>query len=340
MPSLSRSRNALVLVALLFALWGQAPSPVTSVHVNAQHAASSCALPNFPDATCTGYAYTGVTLAAYSGPTTITVAGTTIDSKEITSCLKIEANNVTIKRSYMHGCTGAYVIDNYATDAVGGTNLLIEDTKIECNNAPGGIAETAIADSNYTLRRSDVSLCENGPWGENDSLPSGTVTIVDNFIHNLQCYGGGDPHIDGVQLQDHGHDVTVQHNRIYGSCDGATAGQHGNSAVFPGGDMTNITVTQNLLAGGGWTLYCNQEARGLGTNNFFTLNRFYTTLWGVKVGSIGPTDSCSDEPNFSATCYPSGATLLPSDFQCSSPPDPVALLVRWFRSSGWVPARV
>ena len=41
----------------------------------------------------------GTTLTPYSGPTTITTAGTVIDDKEITSQLNINANNVTIENS-------------------------------------------------------------------------------------------------------------------------------------------------------------------------------------------------------------------------------------------------
>ena len=53
----------------------------------------------FPTPETTGYKHTGVTLTTYTGPSTITVAGTVIDAKQITTCLTISAPNVTIKRS-------------------------------------------------------------------------------------------------------------------------------------------------------------------------------------------------------------------------------------------------
>lgn len=315
---------SIIALLLTVVVLAQSPRPATGVFVAAPAATSSS---TYPDTTNTGYAYTGVTLTAYTGSLTITVAGTTIDSKDITGCVVNQAANVVIKRSFIHGCTGNYVIDNFATSTTGGTNLLVEDTTIICNNVPGGIAETGISDSSFTARRVDITKCENGIFAENDDSASYTVLIIDSYIHDMQCYGGGDPHIDGVQLQDGGRNITMQHNRIYGSCDGATAGQHGNSAIFYSGNMHNVVLTDNILSGGGYTLYCNQLARGAGSGNSYTNNKFYT-LFLATIGSNGPTADCGDEAPSETTaftgnvCYPSGTALTGATNVCDSTPPP------------------
>lgn len=271
----------------------------------------------YPDATNTGYTPTGVTLTPYTGPTTITTAGTVIDSKDINSCLLINANNVTIKRSYIHASC-FYLIDNYASESGGGTGLLIEDTDLQCTTFVKGM--TAISDRNFIARRVNITGCENGIYITTN------VTLEDSFVHNLTCYNPStDPHIDGVQFTADGNNLTIQHNRIYGTCDRNQAGDDGNSAIFVNSPSTNsnVLVTNNILAGGGWTLYCNQGRAA--TNSSYTNNRF-SNVFHATVGSIGLTDQCGDEVFTGNICNESGQAVTASTMSCSGtatpPPGP------------------
>lgn len=282
------------------------------------------AVSTYPDATNTGWAPTGVTLTPYGGPSTITTNGTTIDSKEITTCLTIQANNVTIKRSWIHGCTGTYAIDNYASGS-GGTGLLLEDLTLDCPTTEAG--HTGVADSNYTARRVKVNGCENGLWAENDGLPSGTVLIEDSYIERvLSDAAPGGPHPDGIQIPSNGHDITIQHNTIINTANGTTSNPS-NSAVTMGGAIVNLTLTNNLMAGGGYTLYCNQTAFGGGPTNVVYTNNHFSTRFALTVGSNGPTADCSDESSaFTGNkCHEANTSLSASDGSCPSAPEPVPL---------------
>ena len=76
--------------------------------------------------------------------------------------------------------------------------------------------------------------------------------------------------MDGIQMATghfvDGHvvpgalDVTIRHNTIYAI---DPNGEFGTSAIISGhGSDVNILIEKNLLAGGAFTLYCEQDAKG------------------------------------------------------------------------------
>jgi hypothetical protein len=241
--------------------------------------------PAWPDATNTGVP-SGTSLTVVNGNLDITTAGTVVENKDVRGCIHVTAPDVIIRKSKV-SCADFYVIDNEST------NLLIEDVTVDCQN----LHHTGIVWSNYTARRVNVSACENGLWAENN------VVIEDSYVHDIIPYDPvTDPHTDGIQIPSNSTNITIRHNRIYGQY--SSANSFGNSAIFigtgPSNSMTsNITVTNNLLAGGGYTLYCNQGGRG--TNSAYTDNRF-STIFSPKVGGIGPWTDCADE-NISGNVY-------------------------------------
>ena len=106
--------------------------------------------------------------------------------------------------------------------------------------------------------------------------------------------------------------------------DGTTAGtrspsttfaslRHRNFLVFwvaaiisnSGGD-TNVLIENNLLAGGGWTLYC--ESGGTGTN-YRVINNRFSRKFGPKVGYFGPSTECSDETQSGNVYHETGRPL-------------------------------
>jgi hypothetical protein len=238
--------------------------------------------PAFPDATTTGVP-PGTSLAPLVGDQTITTAGTVIEDKLITGSVIVNASATgTIIRRCRIQSSGFYVIYNYATT---GTPLLVEDCELdglETNN-------TAIADSNFTARRCNIHSAENGA-----SLLS-DVTIEDCYIHDL--FNGGEAHADGIQIADAGDSITINHNRIY-CVDSALA--LGTSAIImpsvAAGGASNVAVTNNLFAGGAYTLYGVQN--GPGTNLTITGNRF-TTQFASLCGAFGPWTDCTDEQTVS-----------------------------------------
>ena len=183
----------------------------------------------------------GTTLTAYTGPSTITTAGTVIDSKKITSCLVIKANDVTIKNSLIQSaCFFNVLSDN------GNTGIKLTDVEIDGRNNTG--SDSAVNGGGYTCLRCNIH-------GTIDGFKAGTdVTIQDSWIHDLAMTN--DSHNDGIQSLGTTK-LTITGNTIV-LADGAT------SAVIlstgSASDMRNVTITDNLLGGGAFTVYGGYQA--------------------------------------------------------------------------------
>jgi hypothetical protein len=249
----------------------------------------------FPDASNTGVP-AGTTLSAYTGPSTITTANTVIDGKSI-GCIRVSAPGVIIRNSKI-SCTGGYAVFSGDGD-YSGTPLLIQDSDISCNNSGG----TAVGEANFTLRRVDISGCENG--GDINQ----SVTIQDSYVHDL--YNSASAHTDGFQFA-FGHlengsvvagslNVTIDHNTIYGM---GADGSFGTSAIISNrGADKNVLIQNNLLAGGAVALYCEQGARG---TNYRVLNNAFTRRFSPKVGYYDISTDCSDETQSGNYIYETG----------------------------------
>ena len=241
----------------------------------------------------------GTALSAYTGPSTISTPNTAIVGKTL-GCIRVTAPGVVIRNSRI-SCGGSVAIASFDGD-YSGAALLIEDSEIECQNRAGS---HGIGDANVTARRVNIHSCENG-LDVNQN-----VVVEDSYIHDL--YNGGGSHLDGIQLAGHwtgsgfaqgAVNVTVRHNTIYGVGPG---GSFGTSAIISnsGGD-TNILIEGNLLAGGAYTLYCEQGTKGV---NYRVLNNRFSTRFGPKVGYYGPSTDCSDETQSGNVYHETGMPL-------------------------------
>lgn len=301
--------STLALIALLsvVGLGFQAPGAVTGVHVAAPRT-------SYPDETNTGYLPTGVTLTP-SGGLTISTNGTVVDSLDITGCVTVNANNVTIKRSRVT-CNGTHAILN------NGLNLLVEDTTISCSDRAG---PSGIHESNYTARRVDVSQCENGMWAGDNTL------VEDSYIHDIMEYdlpdclddppgSDTDPcHMDGIQTGFTDNNVIIRHNRIYGEYRGGV--QFGNSAMTAGGCATNYLFENNLVAGGGYTVRCELSCT---TTNYRVLSNHFSSIFINKVGGFGLQNECTlHGVTFSNNvCHETGAAVTSGTSTCGPAPAP------------------
>jgi hypothetical protein len=223
---------------------------------------SSC---GYPDATNTGVP-AGTTLTPKSGDMQITQAGTVIDGIDLTGCITIWAPNVTIKRSKIR-CDGPYGIFSYARNYSGG-GLQITDVEVDCMGTP----TTGIASYGFTATRVNVHGCVNG-----FAIDSGDV-VQDSYVHDLYTANASTDHSDGLQIP--GGSTTVRHNTIINSSPGGTS-----AIIMAQTGVSNLTIDNNLLSGGGFTLYCPRQS---GTNVQVTNNRFGTFGYGASIGcSVG-----------------------------------------------------
>jgi hypothetical protein len=241
---------------------------------------SLCPLPSYPTAACTGVP-PGTSLTVVTGDITVTTADTVIEGKDIRGCVIARAPGLVIRRTKITGCV-------YSHDGYTGAGVLIEDSDIGCNDARGS---TAVGDTNVTVRRSNIHNCENG------FDVDGNLTIEDSYIHDLLPYDPlTDPHTDGLQITPVGHDITIRHNTIL------VPG--GTSAVIAprvtDGVVSNVLIRDNLVAGGSYTLYCQQNGRG---NDFRVIGNHFSTMYSAKVGEYGPWTDCEDETEVTGNVY-------------------------------------
>lgn len=190
----------------------------------------------------------------------VTTPGTVIDAVDISGTLEIRASNVTVKRSRIRGSAYAVV---RVSDGLSG--VVFEDVEVDglgtTSNA-GGINGPA------TVRRADIQRVENGV------VPGSGSLIVDSWIHNLAAPGA--PHYDGVQIDGGLANIVIRHNTI-------TVPEQTAAVMIDNyfGPISNMTVDNNLLSGGTYTVYSDgQFSGGPITGVKIINNRFGVHLYG------------------------------------------------------------
>jgi hypothetical protein len=216
----------------------------------------------FPDGTNTGVA-AGTKLAIVNGSYVVSQAGAVVDGQEIHGCVEVRAANVTIRNTRILGNDCFYAVRNFST------GLRLENDEITC----GGSGGTGVTSDNYTVVKSNVYGCENG------FNVHSNVVVQDSWIHNL--YYGPGAHTDGAQFNQGGGPITFSHNTII-------APDSGNSAIimWDEADPQNhdVLISNNILANGGFTLYCPRTAS---SNVKIVNNRFGEFGYGQVNGCTG-----------------------------------------------------
>ena len=82
--------------------------------------------------------------------------------------------------------------------------------------------------------------------------------IQDNYIHDLKANLAGSPHYDGIQIEGSVSNVVIRHNTVINDYGQTSAVMIDN--YF--GPISNITVDNNLLVGGGYTIYVDGQFTG------------------------------------------------------------------------------
>lgn len=202
---------------------------------------------------------TGTTLSS-SAALTISKAGQIVSGLDVKGCVTVNAANVVIEKSRITGgCTN--VIQNNST------GLIVRDSEI----VGTGANTEAIGWTDYTLLRVNIHGTGDG------ARANGNVVIQDSWIHGL--VSSSDSHNDGVQVTE-GSNIRIVHNAIENP-NGQT------SAVMIGADqgaISDIAVQNNLLNGGGYTLYAGGGPGITVTGNHFGKKFF------PKCGYYGPVN--------------------------------------------------
>ena len=209
-----------------------------------------------------------------TGGMTITRDGTVVDAKDINGPVIVQARNVVIKRSKIHG-SGSFAVQVKSGD------VTVQDSELY------GF-ENGIGFDNWTATRVDMHSLKS------DGVKLGSNTLLqDSWIHDMTPASGA--HADGAQMQDGVRNVVVRRNVI----DMGSGSSTGNAAIFLAPDLGPstegpVTVTGNWLDGGNFTIYCvdGDNGRFFVKNITITNNRFGRDYrYGVSMTNVPFTQS-------------------------------------------------
>jgi len=209
-------------------------------------------------------------LTKYTGPSTITKAGTVLNAMDITATLIIEAANVVITNSSIHG-----VGDEYAGVDVQRGSLTISDSTFS-------YTDNGLRGDNYTATRIEVTkLTSDGfKLGNNDHIDQA-------WCHDFVPASWA--HSDCVQEETGIVNSSVTNSYLVGGSDSAIILKPdlGGSTAGP------VLVNNNVLGNGNYTLYAVPGSNGAVENNVtITNNRFlHTGYYGPQSIEVPVTAS-------------------------------------------------
>jgi len=252
----------------------------------------------FPDVESTGVT-PGTTLTPVNGIVTLSTPGQVYENKWVTGGIVVTAPNVTIRNVKITNTEPWYTISvkNGGSWESSTANLTVDHVEFDLG---GNLEIKGIAFNGYTVKNSffhngsdcahfgdnvtiQDSLCVSGPDANGDGWPDA----------GFSCEDG--PHYDGFQ-SDGGSNIRLIHNTIRNPC-----GQ--TSAILMSTNTSSIrdvTISNNLMAGGGYTLYCNAGPDV--ANETVTGNRFART-WFQRSGYWGAITGCSGADLFSGNVW-------------------------------------
>lgn len=224
------------------------------------------AYPSFPDENCTG---PNGSLSLYTGSTSFYMAGQVIENVEIrTDDIYVGADNITfrnVKVVYTGALDGGFTIFNIPPGVTGTT---FEDCEIDGQNK---IARAIKGPSDVTVRNCEIHHTAN-------AVEVGTsFAVYDSYFHDIFTPDGQDWHADGIQSAESVSNITIKHNTIL-----LTGGETGAINIIgnPGDSISNVLIENNLMAGGGYTVYAGAPS----TSNYRVINNHFSTRYHSKVG--------------------------------------------------------
>jgi hypothetical protein len=228
----------------------------------------------------------------------ITGANTVFSAFDVAGPVIVTAHNVTIQRCRI-------VISNTANSAGindnGGNGTIVQDCEIAGSDAGANRLDSSIyAGPGITFQRNNVYNCRCGLGGSEG-------TWIDNYVHDFG-YISGD-HTNGFIASKSTGALLIRHNTILNQI-----AQTDAVALFQDfGPINDVQIDNNLLAGGGYTIYGGGNGSGSGSSNVRITNNKISTMFYPTGGYYGPEayfDTLSPGNVWSGnTWYESGAPI-------------------------------
>jgi hypothetical protein len=246
----------------------------------------------FPDPTDTGVE-PRVGLKSFEGEYAIETDGATVEAKDITGSLKIDADNVTVRNVRVTNSGSCpEPCGNYAIKVKpGSANVVLEH--VETRSQAGKICEHDVrneGEATVTLRYGYLHACDSNWYGSGaieDSYGIAKEEWESDHVENVYLCGGT---------------ITVHHSTLFNP-EVQAAVIFGETTC--GGNV--VRLTDNLFAGGGFTLQPQAKAAGEGSSagqrTTITGNHFARCL-GKEVRRGGGLDCEGGADGFGY--YPNG----------------------------------
>lgn len=261
----------------------------------------------FPNASNTGPSNC-TTYTQHSGTLNVTVDGTVLNCIQLNGTLTINANNVTVQNSILNG-------NSWWGVRVGNTNNNVTNFKLlrsKLQTVPGQGPDNGGYDYGISQESSGyMEIAYNNISGYKDGVTTSHGWIHDNYIHDLSQFDGA--HTQDIYVYTGSGQVKIEHNTLINDSPQSQA----TAAVYiapDDGHQNNRIVTNNLLAGGAYTIYGGDSTvtNIVITNNKFSTQRYAQSgyygwaayWWPNNSGNVWSGNTWYDGPNVGQTITP------------------------------------
>ncbi len=217
-----------------------------------------------------GWSFSGGTLS-------VTGTGAVLQGLAVNGSIDVSASNVVISKVRVVQTGESWGIGLRHTK-----NVTIQDSEISSPAASGGdrllvgIKDVYGDASGTKVLRTDV-------WHASTGVQIHAGLIQDSYIHD-PGYASGD-HLNGITSNgSFGETLTIEHNTVLNSY-----GQTDAISLFEDFSVqANRVIDNNLVAGGGYTIYGGANPGGKATSNIKITNNRFSRMYFPDGGSYGP----------------------------------------------------
>ena len=216
-------------------------------------------------------------------------AGQTIKNLSVTGTIDVEAPNVTIenvKVTQNTTCGGTSTCGNYAIRTTDQNTVI---RHVETVSAPGDTCEHDIrnAGGSVTIEDAYLHACDSNVYA------AGPTTLKDSY--RIAKLAISTDHVENVYFSD--TSFTAAHDTLLNPI-GQTAVIFGNVNGGSGGACKNhLSVTDSLLAGGGFTLYPCGNGTSVGSSSTVITGNHFARCLTSEVDGGGGTHLCKSGPD-------------------------------------------
>ena len=225
--------------------------------------------------------------------------GATLTGLKVNGNIDVSASNVTLNHVKINcGGDGSMGVSLRHTSNVTIENSNINGLNTTSNRLMVGIKDiygdatgTVVASDNISKTSTDVQIYAG--------------TIENNYMHQHGMVTGD--HINGVTTNGDDQPLLIQHNTIlnnYAQTDAIGLFQDFST-------VSNVTINNNFLAGGGYTIYGGMGSYGR-TSNIVVTNNTISTMYHPTGGYYGPVayfDSTAPGNVWSGNTYSTGKAI-------------------------------